>query len=126
MNSICELCLHNHDGCPDIHNNICVNSEFLYCMDKLQGCTGYEARPLLMLTEAEKMLEEIDTNPKKPPLGVCPARVATGKRIDDLAQAISRYAAEADIHTNQISLWAKEIVLQCTLIDQMKETEADT
>ena len=60
----------------------------------------------------------------KPPLGVCPADLRCSVRIEELADAISRAAAEgsARCYINKITLWAKEILAQVEII-KMSESE---
>ena len=62
----------------------------------------------------------------KPPLGVCPANLRCSVRIEELADAISRAAAEgdADRYINKITLWAKEILAQVEII-KLAESEKD-
>ena len=58
----------------------------------------------------------------KPPLGTAPYYCVAINRIDELSQAIYRYSQELN-STGLIKRWASEIILQCELIERMKESE---
>lgn len=55
---------------------------------------------------------------KKPPLGIKPYYIAHGERINDLADAIKR---TNDV--NDIRYYISEMLLICTLIDDMGRVE---
>lgn len=55
---------------------------------------------------------------EKPPLGIKPYYIAHGERINDLADAIKR---TEDI--NDIRYYVSEMLLICTLIEDMKKIE---
>ena len=55
---------------------------------------------------------------EKPPIGVKPYYVAAEHRIIELAEAIAR-AAEYSTKNPKIIEWAREIILQATLSNQM-------
>lgn len=58
---------------------------------------------------------------EKPALGVMPCWLHTQNRICELAEAISKNAVS--VHrskTDLIRLWAKEILLQCDLLDEIE------
>ena len=57
-------------------------------------------------------------NDIKPPLGIKPYFVAYYERISDIADAIKR---TDDV--NDIRLYVSEIILLCTLIEDMRKTE---
>lgn len=52
-------------------------------------------------------------NDKKPPTGARPSYVAAEERIEELANAISKYAHSG--HYEKIAQWATEIVLQTAI-----------
>lgn len=61
----------------------------------------------------------------KPPLGVSPAWYVLPRRIDELAEAISRYTKHDGIMSNKevtdlIKIWANEIIGHCETIDRIK------
>lgn len=51
----------------------------------------------------------------KPELGVEPFYIASGKRIYDLAAAITRYAENVDVEYQKITEWAEEIKMHCMI-----------
>lgn len=55
---------------------------------------------------------------EKPPLGIKPYYIAHGERINDLADAIKR---TEDI--NDIRYYVSEMLLCCTLIEDMRKIE---
>ena len=57
----------------------------------------------------------------KPPLGVKPAYIVAEDRIKELAEAIVRLSEEGRCHTEKIILWAKEIQMQCLIMQCIKE-----
>lgn len=57
----------------------------------------------------------------KPPIGVKPYWISAFDRISDLAQAIDRYSDEKN--TTSIKLWAKEIISQCDLVEEMTQLD---
>ena len=59
---------------------------------------------------------------KKPPIGAIPAFICAEERIRDLTGAISR-AAESVDNTSEITMWAREIIMQCNIIDSLKENQ---
>lgn len=63
---------------------------------------------------------EFKKNFKKPPIGVIPAFICAEERIRDLAGAISRASKSAD-YTSEITMWAREIIMQCNIIDSLRE-----
>lgn len=46
----------------------------------------------------------------KPPLGATPAYISSGRRIKELAEAISRASEEANNYPGHIEMWAHEIM----------------
>ena len=54
----------------------------------------------------------------KPPLGASPAYITAENRIKELAEAISRASVEGRNYTGHITLWAKEIIWQCEIIQK--------
>jgi hypothetical protein len=52
---------------------------------------------------------------ERPPLGVKPYYIAASERIEDLADAIKRYAPNCDTEYEKISQWAEEIKMQCAI-----------
>ncbi len=58
---------------------------------------------------------------EKPPVGVKPYYISSGKRINSLAKAIQRYSTTKNYKT--IKLWAGEIICQCKLAEIMTEYE---
>lgn len=139
---ICERCKYAHEGCPDINNFAsCVSSEKVYSNGEIIGCQNYtEACPTLQftidsgdtisahshsVTDGLDPTEMIHPEDNRQPIGAKPAYIAAGDRIDDLARAIIRYAHFGGDAPNSIRRWAKEIVLQCDLIDTMKKVNID-
>lgn len=62
----------------------------------------------------------------KPLLGVCPAWYILPIRIEELAEAISRYAKHEEIMSNKeiielIETWAKEIMGHCKTIETIQK-----
>ena len=49
----------------------------------------------------------------KPPIGVCPAYIASADRIQKLAEAIGRYSGDVKANAEYIKIWAEEIIMQC-------------
>ena len=58
----------------------------------------------------------------KPPLGAPPTYVHAEVRIRELAEAIARTAIEGCSYTGTITMWAKEIIDQCALMDKYKDS----
>jgi len=54
----------------------------------------------------------------RPPLGCAPSYIPAGKRIQDLAEAIYRAGAYAELYPGHIKKWAKEILRQCDIIEE--------
>ena len=54
----------------------------------------------------------------KPPLGASPAYISAENRIKELAEAISRASVEGRYYTGHITLWAKEIIWQCDIMQK--------
>ncbi len=63
---------------------------------------------------------------ERPPLGVTNYNIVAGDRISKLAEAIIRHASFPDQYSRQITLWAKEIVYQCGLVDYLSNEEKVT
>ena len=61
------------------------------------------------------------TQQSKPPLGVKPYWLVAWNRISDLTEAIERQYEDENGNTELVELWAKEIVLQCQILKQLKE-----
>ena len=65
----------------------------------------------------------------KPPIGTSPCWVALSSRIEDLADAISRYAEHCMLGcdkrrtTRLMREWAREIICNCDTIDMLEEME---
>jgi len=53
----------------------------------------------------------------KPPLGVKPYWMVAWSRISDLAEAIERQYEDANGNAELVELWAREIVLQCQILN---------
>lgn len=61
---------------------------------------------------------------RKPPIGTKPYWISASKRISELCEAIKRYTDySAARSTDLIKLWAEEIVMQCEIIEKMRENE---
>lgn len=61
---------------------------------------------------------------KKPPLGVEPAWISSGRRIKDLAECIVRYVDDSALtHNQSIDGMAREILQHCDIIkmEDMKQ-----
>lgn len=52
-------------------------------------------------------------------MGVPPYYVVAQSRISSLAQAIDRFAEVDNLNTELIKNWAKEIIAQCDLLDEL-------
>ena len=65
--------------------------------------------------------QDLHTVYKKPPLGCIPFDITAEHRIHHLASAIDRYSGDVESNTDLIRKWAKEILLQCDLIEHMSE-----
>lgn len=61
----------------------------------------------------------------KPPLGVKPYWMVAWSRISDLAEAIERQYEDENGNTELVELWAREIILQCQILKQLKEHKDD-
>ena len=61
----------------------------------------------------------------KQPNGIRPATVAAWSRISDLIDAIRRQYEAVDGNNKMCEIWAKEIVIQCQIIEKFKEDEHD-
>lgn len=62
------------------------------------------------------------SNYVRAPLGTEPYYIAADRRVIALAKAIERYATLAERGKTKIMReWAKEIICQCDLIDNMQE-----
>lgn len=58
---------------------------------------------------------------EKQPIGTAPAWLVASNRIGELSGAIQRYSDNQPIkHTGNIRTWAREIIAQCDLIDEME------
>ena len=75
------------------------------------------------LQDVDNMYENSGLNNKyeKPPLGCATFDMIAGDRIHELSSAIDRYSSESKDNIDLIRKWAKEIILQCDLIDKMKD-----
>lgn len=62
------------------------------------------------------------TQQSKPPLGVKPYWMVAWSRISDLAEAIERQYEDANGNAELVELWAREIVLQCQILNRLKES----
>jgi ribulose 1,5-bisphosphate carboxylase large subunit-like protein len=56
----------------------------------------------------------------KPPLGASPAYIPAENRIKELAEAITRTSIEGRNYTGHISMWAREIIMQCEIMEKIK------
>lgn len=56
---------------------------------------------------------------ERPLMGVPPHYVVAQSRISSLAQAIDRFAEVDNPNTELIKNWAKEIIAQCDLLDEL-------
>lgn len=56
----------------------------------------------------------------KPPLGVPPYTVATPLRMKDLIEAMHRQVEADRMDLNRLTIWAKELICQCELLDKME------
>lgn len=66
------------------------------------------------------------TQPSKPPLGVKPYWMVAWSRISDLAEAIERQYEDASGNAELVELWAREIILQCQILNRLKEQKDET
>ncbi len=67
---------------------------------------------------ADAILKTATGDVQKPPLGACPYYIVAEDRIHELTAAIER--SNALHNSKNIKQWAKEIILQCDLIEEMK------
>ena len=65
------------------------------------------------------------TQQSKPPLGVKPYWMVAWSRISDLAEAIERQYEDESGNAGLVQLWAWEIVLQCQILNRLKEHKDD-
>lgn len=65
------------------------------------------------------------TKQSKLPLGVKPYWMVAWSRISDLVEAIERQYEDANGNAELVELWAREIVLQCQILKQLKEHKDD-
>lgn len=65
------------------------------------------------------------TQLSKPPIGVKPYEIVAWSRIADLAEAIERQYEDANGNAELVELWAREIILQCQILKQLKEQKDD-
>lgn len=66
------------------------------------------------------------TKQSKPPLGVKPYWMVAWSRISDLIEAIERQYEDANGNAELVELWAREIILQCQILKQIKEQKDET
>ncbi len=60
----------------------------------------------------------------KPPIGAQPYWYIGRERIMELCRAIEEYAVYSTLESvGTMKMWAKEIVLQCEMIEKMKEED---
>lgn len=102
MNKTCENCKHSAEGKAECDLN--------KASPIVASCIGFEPK---------------DHNYTKPPLGAAPAFIPAERRIKELADAISRAAEEGRNYPGHISLWAREILAQCAIINSAKDWEKD-
>ena len=55
---------------------------------------------------------------KKPALGAKPAHIVAWDRISELTKAIGRQFNEGEMNTELVKKWAREIIMQCNIIDE--------
>ena len=60
---------------------------------------------------------------EKPPLGVKPSWMCAWQRIGDLCEAIVRQYESHDGNAHLCKQWAREIVMQCEIIEEMRKEE---
>ena len=63
---------------------------------------------------------------EKPPLGVEPDYIAAWKRIGELAAGITRQYESKNGDTGLVKKWAKEIKIQCLIIEYSGKEYPDT
>lgn len=61
------------------------------------------------------------TQQSKPPLGVKPYWMVALSRISDLVEAIEWQYEDENGNTELVELWTREIILQCHILNQLKE-----
>ena len=66
------------------------------------------------------------TQRSKPHLGVKPYWMVAWSRISDLVEAIERQYEDANGNAELVELWAREIVLQCQILNRLKGQNDDT
>ncbi|BDZ81393.1 hypothetical protein [Claveliimonas bilis] len=60
----------------------------------------------------------------KPPIGAPPYWYIGRERITELCRAIEEYAVYSTLESaGTMKMWAKEIVMQCEMIEKMKEED---
>lgn len=69
-----------------------------------------------------RIADTVKERTEKPPIGTAPSWIVAGKRMEALSAAIERYAGAGVVirGTDTIRKWAKEIILQCDLVDSME------
>ena len=61
---------------------------------------------------------------RKPPIGAPPYWYIGRERIMELCRAIEEYAVYSTLESvGTMKMWAKEIVMQCEMIEKMKEED---
>lgn len=60
---------------------------------------------------------------ERPLIGVPPHYVVAQSRISSLAQAIDRFAGANKPDTELIKNWAKEIIAQCDLLEELSKEQ---
>jgi hypothetical protein len=68
--------------------------------------------------ENDTIQEDYMNDYTKPPLGASPAYISAENRIKELAEAISRASVEGRNYIGHITLWAKEIIWQCEIMQK--------
>lgn len=63
---------------------------------------------------------------KKPPLGIPPYGIITTMRIKDIVKAMDRYIEDGNINTYLFTIWAKELICQCELLEKMERGSNDS
>ena len=62
---------------------------------------------------------------EKPPLGVRPAWFVAWQRIGELAEGIIRQYESSDARADLCEKWAREIIMQCEIIEETRGKRDD-
>ena len=111
----------NYDSLPEVQINLKQIQKDK--TDKLINDPIIKESALKLFADGQEvgtMTPVQESNDKKPPLGARPYYIASGDRIHELAEAISRHAGSPNRNLDSMRKWAMEIIAQCDLIEKME------